>query len=360
MNSVKSPVVVGIADKQPTALRFALREALRSGAEMRVVHAASIPVQPVYPYLGPAELEGIEAAGQKVLDDAREFLDQEVALPPVSFVLSIASAVEALEEATSSAQLLVIGADDIPWYDRMLGGGVARHMARHAPCPVVVVPEVAYPAKPTGGVVLTLDGDSSATGPLVYAFEQASARGRELHILHATPPATLAADAEAIRANIAEVLAGWSQTYPDVRVIRAFIVDGAEEAITAASTHAELVVVGRSHSRNVSFALTRPLAMQVLRRAGCPIAIVPSDYRGSLTCRPVGHSSLQPPAAMAAPARSPIVSPKPSAKRLPRTGMSCGRTSATCGRSTAQTPSSSAARSTSATGCTPRREPSRT
>ncbi|WP_188110660.1 universal stress protein [Aeromicrobium ginsengisoli] len=281
MNSVKSPVIIGLADKQPTALRFALREALRSGAKMRVVHAASIPVQAVYPYLGPVELDGIKAAGQKVLDDAREFLDQEVALPPVTFVLSIASAVDALQEAASGAQLLVIGADDIPWYDRMLGGGVARHMASHAPCPVVVVPEVAYPATPNGGVVVTLDGGTSAAGPLTYAFEQASARRHELHVLHATPPATLAADAEAIRANIAEVLAGWSETYPHVRVIRAFVVDGTESAIVAASAHAELIVVGRPHSKNVSFALTRPLAMQVLRRAGCPVAIVPSDYQGA-------------------------------------------------------------------------------
>lgn len=281
MNSVKSPVIIGIADKQPTALRFALREALRSGAEMRVVHAASIPAQGAYPYLGPVELDGIKAAGQKVLDDAREFLDQEVALPPVTLELSITSAVDALQQATTGAQLLVIGADDIPWYDRMLGGGVARHMASHAPCPVVVVPEVAYPAKPTGGVVVTLDGDTSATGPLTYAFEQASTRGHELHVLHATPPATLAADAEAIRANIAEVLAGWAETYPHVRVIRAFVVDGTEPAIVAASAHAELVVVGRPHSKSVPFALTRPLAMQVLRRAGCPIAIVPADYRGA-------------------------------------------------------------------------------
>ncbi|KRC65181.1 hypothetical protein ASE12_10635 [Aeromicrobium sp. Root236] len=281
MNSPRRPVVIGIADKQPTALRFALREALRSDVEMLVVHAAGVPLQGVNAYLSPADLDALHAAGQKVLDDARELLDQEVAVPSIAYELSTSTVVEALEAATVDAHLLVIGADDIPWYDRMLGGGVARHMARHAPCPVVVVPEIAYPAPPRGGVVVTLDGDTSATGPLTYAFEQALVRGHELHVLHATPPATLAADAEAIRANIAEVLAGWGEMYPDVRVIRAFIVDGAEQAIVAASAHAELVVVGRPHSRTLSFALTRPLAMQVLRRAGCPVAIVPSDYRGA-------------------------------------------------------------------------------
>ena len=281
MNSPRRPVVIGIADKQPTALRFAVREALRSDATMLVVHAAGVPLQGVNAYLGAADIDALNAAGQKVLDDARELLDQEVAVPSVTYELSTSTVVETLEAATVDARLLVIGADDIPWYDRMLGGGVARHMARRAPCPVVVVPEIAYPAPPRGGVVVTLDGDTSATGPLTYAFEQARVRGHELHVLHATPPATLAADAEAIRANIAEVLAGWGEMYPDVRVIRAFIVDGAEQAIVAASAHAELVVVGRPHSRTLSFALTRPLAMQVLRRAGCPVAIVPSDYRGA-------------------------------------------------------------------------------
>ncbi|MEJ7634942.1 universal stress protein [Aeromicrobium sp.] len=281
MISSRRPVVIGIADKQPTALRCAMHEAQRAGTSLQVVHAASIPVQSAEFYVGVDVFEDVKAAGQKVLDDAREFIEQEASSPPVAYVLSTAPAIETLERAAADAQLLVIGADDIPWYDRMLGGGVARHMAKHSACPVVVVPEVAYPASRKGGVVVTLDGDSTASGPLTYAFEQADMGGHELHVLHATPPATLTEDVQAIRANIGEVLAGWSEIYPDVRVIRAFIFDGAEEAIVNATAHAELVVVGRTSSRNASFALARPLAMQVLKRASCPVAIVPADYRGA-------------------------------------------------------------------------------
>lgn len=281
MNRSTRPIAVGIAATQPTALRFAMREAIRAGAGLQVVHAASVPAHDVATYVGVREFEDIKIAGQKVLDGAREFIEQEVSLPLVSYLLAIATALEALEHTAATAQLLVIGENDIPWYDRMVDDGVAQHMARHAPCPVVVVPEVAHLGPPTGGVVVTLDGDTSTIGPLTYAFEQARARGHELHVLHATAPATLPADAEAIRAHIGEVLAGWARRYPDVRVIRAFIMDGTEQAIAGASEHAELVVVGRSRSRNLSFALSRPLAMQVLRLAGCPVVVVPPDYQAA-------------------------------------------------------------------------------
>lgn len=282
MNSSTRPIVVGIVATEPTALRFAVQEALRAGAGLEIVHAATVPAHDVATYVGVNEFEDIKIAGQLVLDGARTFVEQVASLPPVSYVMAVASAIEALEHTAATAQLLVIGANDVPWYDRMLGDGVAQHMARHAPCPVVVVPEVAHLGSPADGVVVTLDGDTSAVGPLLtYAFEQAGARGHELYILHATAPATLPADAEEIRAEIGEVLARWAQAYPDVRVIRAFIMDGTEQAIAGASEHAGLVVVGRSRSRNLSFALARPLAMQVLRRAGCPVAVIPPDYRAA-------------------------------------------------------------------------------
>jgi nucleotide-binding universal stress UspA family protein len=274
-------VVVGIADKQPTALRFAMHEAIRLDARLQVVHAACLPAQGAEFYLGVDAFADVRAAGQQVLDDARDFISQEVSVPPVDYVLSTAPAVPTLDRVSSGAELLVIGADDLSWFDRMVGAGVARHLVNHAACPVVVVPEIAYPTASHGGVVVTLDGDTSAAGPLRYAFEQADARGRELHVLHATPPATLTEDVQAIRANIGEVLAGWSERYPEVRVLPAFVFDGTEQAIVDATSRAELVVIGRPRTRAVPFALVRPLAVQVLKRAACPVAIIPSDYRGA-------------------------------------------------------------------------------
>ena len=284
MNTSTTTVVVGIADKQPTALRVALREAHRQGTGLRVVHSAGLPVQASASFAGPVAgvgvFEELREAGQQILDDARHYIEQEVTPVPVTYVLTTSAPIEALEREAATASTLVIGADSIAWPDRLLGGAIASHVALHAACPVIVVPERAYPTPLTGGVVIALDGDTPARGPLQFAFEQAAARDHALHVLHAIPPGTTRPDAEAIRANIGEVLAGWSEVHPSVRVLLSFPIDEADDACLRATERSELVVVGRPHRHALPFALARPLAAEVLKHAHCPVAVVPDDYRG--------------------------------------------------------------------------------
>ena len=281
MNEHGAPVVVGIGDKQPTALRFALREASRTGARLRVVHAAGFPF-PSLEFLSGAGVvvENAQGTGQKVLDDAKHFIDQEITVVSVDYVLTDAAPIEALEAEARTACALVVGADDISWPDRLLGGAISEHLSGHAACLVMVVPERSYPTHQSAGVCVALDGDTSAEGPLRFAYEQADARENMLHVLHATPPGTQSKDMELIRANLAEVLAGWSTAYPGVRVMLSFPMDDPEEACVRATEHAELVVVGRPHGRTLPFSMARPLASRVIRRANCPVAVVPSNYRG--------------------------------------------------------------------------------
>ncbi|WP_332661735.1 universal stress protein [Aeromicrobium sp.] len=281
MNTTNRPVVVGIGDKQPTALRFALQEAQRRGAELRVVHSAGVPAQAAAFYVGAEMLEGLLEGGQKVLDDAQHFVEGEGSSVHVTYVLTPAAPIEALEAAAHEANPLIIGADDISWPDRLLGGAIASHIALHAPCPVIVVPERTYPTPLAGGVLIALDGDTSARGPIQFAFEAASERDNVLHVLHAIPPATTTEDAEGMRANVGEILAGWADTYPDVHVYVTYSVDDPEEACIRATGQSELVVIGRPHRHALPFALARPLAAEVLKHAHCPVAVVPSDYRGA-------------------------------------------------------------------------------
>ncbi|MEO6472172.1 MAG: universal stress protein [Aeromicrobium sp.] len=281
MKATSKPVVVGIGDKQPTALRFALIEARRTGAGLRVVHSAGFVAEAPGFYVGAGIVEDFREAGQKVLDDAKHFIDQEVSSVPVTYVLTTTTPTLALEAEAGDASTLVIGADDVAWPDRLLGGAIASHMSTHARCPVVVVPERTYPTPLSGGVVIALDGDTSASGPLRFAFEHASAGDNLLHVLHAMPPGTVRKDAEAFRANVAEVLAGWTDSFPDVRVLLNFPIDDADEACVRATEHAELVVVGRPRPHSMPFALARPLATRVIKRAHCPVAVVPADFGGA-------------------------------------------------------------------------------
>jgi len=279
MTSHSSPVVVGIADKQPTALRFAVAEAHRRATGLRVVHSAAVPAAEFY--VAAEVVEEIRDAGRNVLHDAQHFIEQEVTPVPVEYVLTASPPIEALDVEAQEAGLLVIGVDDISWPDRLLGGAIASYTALHAACPVVVVPERSYPTPLSGGVVIALDGDTPASGPLRFAFEQAGPRGNVLHVLHAIPEGTAAPDVEGVRANLGEVLAGWSDTFPEVHVQLSFPIDEAEEALARATEHAELVVVGRPHRHGLPIALARPLAAEVLRHAHCPVAVVPADYQGA-------------------------------------------------------------------------------
>jgi nucleotide-binding universal stress UspA family protein len=280
MKTVKPVIVVGIVDKQPSVLRFAAREARLSGAGLQVVNAVgpAVEVAAVYPELGI--LQSLRDVGQHVLDDARKFVTDELDISDAEFILTDGVPTEVLMHAAADARMLVVGADDVPWYDRLLRAKVAGHLAMHARCPVVVVPEVEYPHAWGGGVVVTIDGTTSAQGPLRFAFEQADARHGVLHVLHAVPPGTLPSDVADLRANMSEVLAGWRDMFPDVVVMDEFAVGDPTDVVSRATNGAELVVVGRPHGRAMPFALLRPLAADVLRRANSPVAVVPADYRG--------------------------------------------------------------------------------
>lgn len=280
MNTLNRPVVVGVVDKQPSALSFAIAQARATRSPLRVIHSAGFPSQMAEMYAGAALIEDLRADGQQVLDNARRFVEERAPELEAGFVLTSVPPLQALEDVAEDARVIVLGTDDIPWYERLLRTQVSGHLALHAPCPVVVVPELAYPGRFDGDIVLTLDGDTLADGPIRFAFEEASVHDRTLHVLHAAPPGTLSSDSEEIRANIAEVLAGWHERYPDVVVLPAFAAGDARAMIMRATERAGLVVVGRPHGHSMPFAVARPLAAQVLRGAHCPVAVVPASYPG--------------------------------------------------------------------------------
>lgn len=278
MNTANRPVVIGLADKQPSALRCAVAEARATRSPLRVIHSTGLPPQLSESYVEPVALEEVRAAGQELLDDARRRVQEQAADLPAEYVLTSVPALQALERAADDARAVVVGADDVPWFDRLLRTAVAGQLALQAPCPVVVVPELGPPSGSEGDIVLTLDGDTSVNAPMRFAFEEASAHGRALHVLRAAAPRTIGADAQQIPADIAETLAGWRETYPDVTVLDDSTVGDRRAVLLRATERAGLVVVGRPRGRTTPFAMSRPLATEVLRGSHSPVAVVPASY----------------------------------------------------------------------------------
>ncbi|MDP3968738.1 MAG: universal stress protein [Nocardioides sp.] len=279
MNSSRA-VVVGVDDKQPHAVKFALEEATRTGSELIVVHSAGLPGQTYETYSAATLFASLRDAGQAILDLTREMIDSIEHDVPVRYVLSPRAPAGALEQEARDARLLVIGTEKASWFERLLGGAIAEHLVRHAAVPVVVVPERDH-HREKADVVVMIDGNSAARGPLRFAFDAATARNGVLHVLHATPPGTAPEDALAAQAAVSEVLAGWRAEFPDVQVRTEFVTAHPPEACLEATASAGLVVLGRPSGRPVPLALARPVAAQVVRRAKCPVVIIPLSFRSA-------------------------------------------------------------------------------
>lgn len=271
-----APVVVGVSVDQPSVLLYALREAARLRTTVRVVHCYAALAGDVY--VGSDSHEAMRAAGAEVLTQARKIVEASDPSAEVEYILERGDPGACLVDEAKEAHVMVVGADDASWLERMLGGNVSGHLALHAACPVVVVPQSSDGNGRTDGVIVTLDGDTSSAGPLRYGFEQADFRTEELHVLHATPVATTAQDTAVLTAKVESEVARWSAMSPNVQVRFSVTTGDVRDECIRATSRASLLVIGRPHGHAMSFALTRPLALVVLREARCPVAIVPADY----------------------------------------------------------------------------------
>lgn len=277
-STVNLPVVVGIADKQPAALDYALREAERAACGIRLVHAYVVPPSAMGSFYSIDVPEAYRAGGQEVLAGAVRHVEESGVVVPVESVLVRGYAPSVLESESRSARAVIIGPDDSkPWYIRMFEGKVARHLVEHAESPVIVVPDSWHGTDDDAPVVVMVDGETSAHGPLAFAFETATARGAELRVLHVTPPMDGLVDSE--WATIRRVVDAWFDRHPRVRGGCQEVAGDVRETALDAADGAGLLIVGRPHERRLSNILMDSLAQEIIAEAGSPVAVVPAAYR---------------------------------------------------------------------------------
>lgn len=272
------PVAVGIADEHPAVLAYARQEAERAGCGIRLVHAYAVPPSAMGSIYSIDIPEAFRAGGQEVLDAAVRELKEGGVTVPIESVLIRGYAPSVLESETRSARLLLIGPDESkPWYARMFEGRVARQLVEHAECPVIVVPDT-WEGVDDAPVVVMVDGETSAHGPLAFAFATAAERRAELRVLHVTPPKDGMEDTqwEAIR----RVVDSWFDRHPDVRGGSQEVAREVREAALSAAREAGLLILGRPHERRLSNILMDSLAQEIIAVAGSPVAVVPASYRG--------------------------------------------------------------------------------
>ncbi|MFC9962662.1 universal stress protein [Nocardia ignorata] len=278
----KQPVVVGVDGSQESrfALRWATEFAAHHRAPLNIVFAMEIPADYYGPGLaGPLyDPVALHRYGKEVTDEAAAEASASaaaIAEIPVSATAVEGSAVAVLRSRSASARLVVVGSRGLGALRRTLLGSVSTSIARHADCPVAVIPEALVHAD--GPVVVGVDGSECSVEAIGIAFDEAARRGVRLVAVNAWSEfyryearSTMQTEAEAL---LSESLAGYAEKYPEVQVDRVVVEDRPARAVLHASEGAQLIVVG-SHGRGGFAGMTLgSVAQAVLHGAESPVII---------------------------------------------------------------------------------------
>jgi hypothetical protein len=283
---MSAEIIAGV-DESPESLRateFAAYEARIRNVGLRIVHVIEGPPldEPVRPPMRLADRVASLAAADTIIAAALE--RAAVAAPTVQVSSSVMTGrpAVALTKAAAGGVALVVGRR--PGYLAKLSStATIGSMVARSPCPVMI----AQGAVEAGTNVIVGVGTSAATEwALAFAFAEASLRGVGLTAVHAWRSPVLAthgvagglrvageeaSNLEAARI-LSEALAGWGARFPEVTVRRAVPEGSTIGALTRASVSAQMLVVGARHAPALR---SSAIAHEIIRRAMCPIVVVP-------------------------------------------------------------------------------------
>lgn len=137
-----APVVVGVDDSPcaQLALGFALEQAAERGAPLRVVHAWR-PVSGLWED-SPLATRTVTAEERQPFDEMVAAWREKYPQVHISTDAVVDHPAHVLTQASSTAQLLVVGSRGRGAFRGMLLGSVSQHVLRHSACTVAVVREV--------------------------------------------------------------------------------------------------------------------------------------------------------------------------------------------------------------------------
>ncbi|WP_028476900.1 universal stress protein [Nocardia sp. CNY236] len=282
--SNNQPVLVGIDGSRAAlaAVRWAAVDAAHRHVPLHIIDAIGAQID-LGPGIGIPQVDFSEFRqdGLAALDIAHKTAVE--ASSPIREIHITTQLVEVppipvLCDRSATARMLVVGTRGLGAFGRGLLGSVSTAVARHAGCPVAVIPEA--PERFEGPVVVGVDGSTHSVRAIEIAFDQAAHRGTGLvavhtwsELFHYKSHSELQHEGEAL---LAQNLAGYSEKYPEVSVRR--VVDGAKPAkrLLDEGETAQLIVVG-SHGRGGFAGMTLGSVSQaVLHAATVPVIIARS------------------------------------------------------------------------------------
>lgn len=276
------PVVVGVDSGQSAgrAVEEAAAQARRWGRPLRVMHATGLSIVPwtdEHLLRVAAHTERCRERALKAAPDLVVTADTEVD-----------DAAAMLVEASHDAAMVVVDGGRLGQAEALLLGAIADKVMAHADCPVMVVP-LAADRSATGPVVVGVDAHKHSAPAVAFAFAEADRRQVPLVAAHSwwwdeanvsfarlDPDEERERVVESHRLVVAEMLAGFRDEYPDVRVTESILHGLAGTSLVQESRGAQLLVVGRRGLGGFPGLLLGSVSRHVVHHAHCPVVVVPS------------------------------------------------------------------------------------
>jgi nucleotide-binding universal stress UspA family protein len=263
------PIIAGV-DGTTTGLRavaWAAKEALLRGRPLRLVHAA--------PYLGTPDDPTGRGRAEAVLARARTLAHHSAPELTIDAVVLPDPPVSALIDASTNAELLVIGMIGGPGPEIVLGS-VTLEVTTAAHCPVAVVRgETAADHLPHAHlkpVLLGIESVQADAAAVSTAFDDAERHHSPLIILQ-VPSRT--GDLGHAATAVSHHLTPWRLEHPNVDVTVRIGQGNPALALLHESTHARHIVLGTRGRHPAVRALLGSVSRFVLRHSRVPVTIVP-------------------------------------------------------------------------------------
>ncbi|MEN3585140.1 universal stress protein [Streptomyces sp. ZYX-F-203] len=271
-------VVVGVDDSEESAAAadWAGDEAAFLGGELLLVNASLwhshllVAMIPTHETREDRAVDFLAAAQARVTDrhPGVPTSRREVEDAPSGVLL----------DASSDADLLVLGSRRVGSGDGFALGSVAQEVLSAAKVPVVSVRRRQTAGLADGGrVVVGVDARHPAKPVLEFAFESAARREVSLHALatwHAPVPHHAERTARNHEEALEEAVRPFRERFPQVRVTAEAVPGRAVDHLVSAASGAGLLVVGNRRGTGLGEHIGS-VGHGVLHHAPCPVAVVP-------------------------------------------------------------------------------------
>lgn len=276
------------------AADWAAQEARRRGTTLRLVHAWEPGPYSYLPLGGPEPQP--EWADRVPREAAATLLNR---YPELSIETEETAdhPVTVLTDAATHAELLALGSRGLSGFTGFLVGSVSLAVVARVERPVALIRAERDHRQATRGqdtatalpeVVLGLKLGADDDAPIRFAFDAAARRQLPLRVLHTwnfppsygyaagtVDPSLLTELATQEEQAVAEALASWRDSYPDVVVTTSIRSGRAGHLLVEAAADAALVVVGRHIRHSVLGSHIGPVVHAVMHHCEAPIAVVP-------------------------------------------------------------------------------------